>query len=355
MPVPFHTDVQIPEDQDELPQWKPSTAAILVNLGSPREPTRASVAAFLAEFLSDRRVVESSPLLWQPILRGLVIPLRVNRVTHAYASIWDGGSPLREISLRQRWRVQQQLRVRCADAAPWVRLAMSYQGPTVAATIADCQRYGIDRIVVLPLFPQYSATTTAVVFDQVARYLVHTRALPELHLLRDYHDHPGYIAALASSVREHWQRHGRAEHLLMSFHGIPEMNVQRGDPYARQCERTARLLALELGLHERDWTLTYQSRFGRARWLMPYTSETLRKLPGQGVRSLDVICPAFSADCLETLEEMAVENRAVFLDAGGTEYRFIACLNDREDHIAALCDIVMASNSGDACTVDGSE
>lgn len=343
-------------DPDVLPPWRPSKAVILVNLGSPHQPTQASVAAFLREFLSDTRVIESPPLLWQPILRGIVIPRRVKRVAHAYASIWwDEGSPLRVIALRQRARLQQHLRASLGDESPWVRLAMSYQGPSVAETIVSCQRHGIESIVVLPLFPQFSATTTAVVYDDVARYLLRTRALPELQLIRDYHDHPGYIAALSASVQEHWQRHGRSAHLLMSFHSIPEANVEKGDPYAQQCERTARLLAASLGLNESDWTLAYQSRFGRARWLMPYTNETLRNLAGRGVGSVDVICPAFSADCLETLEEMDVENRAVFLDAGGSEYRFVACLNDREDHIAMLHDIVTGRENGDVRTPDGGE
>ncbi|MCG3171171.1 MAG: Ferrochelatase [Pseudomonadales bacterium] len=332
---------------EQSPGWQPGAAVILVNLGSPRAPTPAAVAAFLAEFLSDQRVVELPRLLWQPVLRGIVIPLRAKRVAHAYASIWDGDSPLRAIALRQRERLQQRLRASLGDAAPWVRLAMSYQGPSIAATIEDCQRRGIERIVVLPLYPQYSATTTAAVFDQVARHLLHTRSLPGLHLVRDYHDAPGYIAALAASVREHWDSQGRGAHLLLSFHGIPEVNVRKGDPYARQCERTARLLADELGLGDGDWTLAYQSRFGRQRWLMPYTNETLHRLAADGVRSVDVLCPAFAADCLETLEEMVVENRAVFLEAGGAEYRFIACLNDRDDHIAMLHDIVLASGCVD--------
>ncbi len=355
MPAPVRpADVDACVATDEAPDWNPPAALILVNLGSPHAPTPAAVADFLAEFLSDRRVVELPPLLWQPILRGIVIPLRAKRVAHAYASIWDDGSPLRVITSRQCWRLQQRLRTSCGDAAPWVRLAMSYQGPSIAAVIGDCQRRGIDDIVVLPLYPQYSATTTAVVFDQVTRHLLTVRSWPELHLVRDYHDHPGYIAALAASVHEHWQQHGRAAHLLLSFHGIPEANVAKGDPYARQCERSAQLLAASLGLHESEWTLTYQSRFGRARWLTPYTNETLRRLAADGVHSIDVMCPAFAADCLETLEEMAVENRAVFLDAGGTEYRFIACLNDREDHVAMLHDIAIASGCRDArACIDG--
>ena len=325
---------------DDAPDWNASSAVILVNLGSPRAATPRAVSGFLAEFLSDRRVVELPPLLWQPILRGIVIPLRARRVAHAYASIWNGDSPLRAISQRQQQALQQHLRQAHGEAAPWVRLAMTYQGPSIAVTMADCQRRGIERICVLPLYPQYSATTTGAVFDQVSRYLLGARSLPELHLVRDYHDATAYIDALAASVREHWREHGRAEHLLLSFHGIPEANVLKGDPYARQCERTAQLLGARLELPASAFSLAYQSRFGRAKWLMPYTSETLRELARRGVRSVDVMSPAFAADCLETLEEMAVENRAVFLESGGGEYRFIACLNDRDDHVGMMAQIV---------------
>jgi ferrochelatase len=325
----------------ELPAWNPGAAVILVNLGSPRAPTARAVGEFLAEFLADRRVVELPPLLWQPILRGIVIPLRAKRVAHAYASIWREDSPLRAISRRQQRRLQDVLRAQHGDGAPWVRLAMTYQGPAIADVIRDCQQRGIERICVLPLFPQYSATTTGAVFDQVSRYVLGARALPELHLVRDYHDDPAYVAALAASVREHWEQKGRAQHLLLSFHGIPEANVRKGDPYAAQCERTAQALALQLGLAPDAWSLAYQSRFGRAKWLTPYTNETLRELARRGVRSVDVMCPAFAADCLETLEEMAVENRAVFLESGGADYRFIDCLNDRDDHVRMMHDIVV--------------
>lgn len=318
------------------PDWQPPSAVILVNLGTPRAPTPRAVARFLAEFLSDRRVVELPSLLWQPILRGIVIPLRARRVAHAYQSIWEQDSPLRAISERQCEGLQRLLSAEFGSRAPWVRLAMSYQGPRIDEVVRECLQRGVERICVLPLYPQYSATTTAAVFDQLSRFMIGERLLPHVHLVRDYHDSPAYIGALAASVRDHWQTHGRARCLLMSFHGIPEANVRKGDPYARQCERTAALLAAALGLAPDSWSLAYQSRFGRARWLQPYTSETLAALARDGTESVDVICPAFAADCLETLEEMAVENRAVFIDNGGTQYRFIACLNDREDHLRML-------------------
>jgi ferrochelatase len=318
------------------------TLVLLANLGSPLAPTRAAVAAFLAEFLSDRRVVELPPALWLPVLRGIVIPLRAKRVAHAYAEIWDGDSPLRRISVQQVRMLQELLETGMADAAPRVRLAMCYQGPAIGDVIQEELSRGMERLVVLPLYPQYSATTTAAVFDRVAACLQRERRLPHLVLVRDYHDHPAYIGALAASVREHWESHGRAKHLLMSFHGIPLANVQKGDPYAKQCERTAALLAEALGLADGEWTQAYQSRFGRARWLEPYTDPTLAGLARAGVASVDVICPAFSADCLETLEEIAVASREGFLDAGGSEYRVVPCLNARADHVGMMGEIVRA-------------
>ena len=317
----------------------PDAAVLLVNLGTPRAPTRAAVRDFLAEFLSDRRVVELPPLLWQPILRGIVIPLRAARVAHAYESIWDGDSPLRAVSERQRSALQSRLLEELGERAPFVRLAMSYQGPVITDVLREIVEAGIQRVCVLPLYPQYSATTTAAVFDQVAAFIKGARALPHFALVRDYHDHPDYIAALAASVRDHRAEHGSTGHLLLSFHGIPEVNVRKGDPYQQQCLRTGELVAQSLGLGADEWTLSFQSRFGRQKWLEPYTDETLRRLAAEGVKGVDVICPAFSADCLETLEEMAIANRELFVESGGAEYRYIACLNDRSDHVAMLASV----------------
>lgn len=320
--------------------WHADAAVLLVNLGTPRAPTRAAVRDFLAEFLSDRRVVELPPLLWQPILRGIVIPLRASRVAHAYESIWDGDSPLRAVSERQRAALQQRLLDELGEKAPFVRLAMSYQGPVIADVLREIVDAGIQKVCVLPLYPQYSATTTAAVFDQVAAFITSSRAMPHFSLVRDYHDHPGYIESLASSVRDYRATHGSTGHLLLSFHGIPEVNVRKGDPYQQQCLRTGELLARALGLGDGEWTLSFQSRFGRQKWLEPYTDETLRRLAQDGVSGVDVICPAFSADCLETLEEIAIANRELFLESGGAEYRYIPCLNDRPDHVAMLSSVV---------------
>ncbi len=315
------------------------TGVLLVNLGTPRAPTPAAVRDFLAEFLSDRRVVELPALLWQPILRGIVIPLRSARVAHAYESIWDGDSPLRVVSERQRAALQQRLFEDLGERAPVVHLAMSYQGPVITDVLREMLASGVQRVCVLPLYPQYSATTTAAVFDQVARFIKESRALPHFALVRDYHDHPGYIEALAASVRDYRAEHGSTGHLLLSFHGIPEVNVRKGDPYQQQCLRTGELLAEALGLGAGEWTLSFQSRFGRQKWLEPYTDETLRRLAREGVKGVDVICPAFSADCLETLEEMAIANRELFEENGGVEYRYIPCLNDRPDHVSMLASV----------------
>jgi len=320
--------------------WKPKSAVVLVNLGTPTAPTAAAVGRFLAEFLSDRRVVELPAPLWQPILRGIVIPLRSRRVAEAYQSIWDGDSPLRRISIAQQAALQSALRAECGDDAPVVHLAMTYQGPALSGVLDELLASGVERVCILPLYPQYSATTTGAVYDQIARFALSRRRLPHLQLVRDYHDHPFYIRALSASVREHWSRNGRAGHLLMSFHGIPEANVRKGDPYAEQCARTAGLLAQELELHREQWSFSYQSRFGKAKWLEPYTNEALVKLAMEGKSELDVICPAFSVDCLETLEEMAVENKQVFLDNGGKTYRYIECLNDRRDHVAMMLSVL---------------
>lgn len=315
-------------------------AVVLVNLGTPTAPTPAAVGRFLAEFLSDQRVVELPALLWQPILRGIVIPLRSRRVAEAYRSIWEGDSPLRRISLAQQSALQSALRAECGDDAPTVHLAMTYQGPTIAGVLDELLASGVERVCILPLYPQYSATTTGAVYDQVARFTLKRRRLPHLQLVRDYHDHRAYICALSASVREHWSRNGRAGHLLMSFHGIPEANVRKGDPYAEQCARTAALLAQDLGLVSEQWSFSYQSRFGKAKWLEPYTNEALVKLAMEGKSELDVICPAFSVDCLETLEEMAVENKEVFLENGGKTYRYIDCLNDRSEHVAMMLSVL---------------
>ena len=329
-------------------------AIILMNLGTPAEPTPAAVRAFLREFLSDSRVVEIPKPVWQLILNLFVLPLRPKRIAPAYAEIWnqglDGeavkGSPITFYTQRQVELLRERLQTRNSAGEGeergevLVTYAMTYGGPSLSDTVADLQKKGITGFTVLPLYPQYSATTTGAIYDQVATIIRNSRNVPDISVVHDYWEHPQYIEALANSVREHWQKHGAAERLLMSFHGIPKANTRKGDPYYQHCCGTAERLAAALELPRDKWEITFQSRFGKAEWLQPYTDKTLVEWGQAGVSSVDVICPAFSADCLETLEEIAVENRANFIDAGGREYRYIPALNAREDHIEMIAEIV---------------
>jgi len=319
-----------------------STAVILMNLGTPAEPTAAAVRKFLRDFLSDPRVVEIPRPLWLAILHALVLPLRPRRIAPAYAEIWgrsaDGepveGSPLLYYTRRQAELLQEHLAGRRADIT--VTHAVTYGAPGLESVVERMRREGFESFIVFPLYPQYSATTTAAIYDQVAQIFRRSRDIPDISVIRDYHRHPLYIRALANSVREHRAKRGAAEKLLLSFHGIPRANINKGDPYYRQCCETAEHLAAELGLEKDRWQISFQSRFGKAEWLQPYTDRVLVEWGRGGVASVDVICPAFSADCLETLEEISVENRANFLRAGGKEYHYIPALNLRRDHIEAL-------------------
>lgn len=307
---------------------------LLVNLGTPDEPTAAAVRRYLRAFLSDRRVVELPRWLWRPLLELVILPLRSRRVAQNYASIWmAGGSPLRHYSQTLADGLARQL----GDGYQ-VELAMTYGNPSLAAALA---RLGdIDELIVLPLYPQYSCTTTAPVFDALARLLVKRRKLPALRFISHYHQQPAYVAALADSIRRFRAAHGGADKLLFSFHGIPQRYADAGDPYPLHCQQTAQAVADALGLAPEQWLLTYQSRFGRDPWLQPYTDATLQQLARSGVASLQVICPAFAVDCLETLEEIAEENRELFLQAGGKNYDYIPCLNDHPQHAALLAQLI---------------
>lgn|SRR5690606_6443608 len=317
------------------------TAVILMNLGTPAAPTPTAIRRYLRDFLSDERVVEIPRLLWLPILYGVILPFRPRRIAVGYRQMWKeyGDSPLRVISQRQADRLAQRLR-RDASDAPMVRVAMTYGAPQLADVVSELRAEQVEHILVLPLYPQFSATSTGAVYDRVAALYRSSRNIPSLNVLKHYHDHPSYIEALAQSVLAHWREHGRAQKLLMSFHGIPKRNVEMGDPYRAHCEHTAILLAHRLGLGTAQWQLSFQSRLGRAEWLQPYTSVQLQQWGEQRVASVDVICPAFATDCLETLEEIAVENREVFQRAGGGEYRYISCLNDTDAHIELLVELI---------------
>lgn len=314
------------------------TAVILVNLGTPDEPTPAGVRRYLREFLSDARVIEIPKLLWQVILNLFVLTTRPKRVAHAYESVWtDDGSPLLAILKKQVALLQDRL-VADGKHIP-VFAATTYGNPNIKDVMSQLQEKGYDDLIVLPLYPQYSATTTAAVFDKVADYCKQQRAMPMVQFVGDYHDHPLYIQALAQSIRRFWDEYGRADRLLMSFHGIPKPYADKGDPYAEQCRKTAVLVASELGLATHEWAISFQSRFGAQEWLKPYTDELLSEWGQAGV-SVQVLSPAFSADCLETLEELAVENRDNFLNAGGKSYQYIPALNTDELHIELMARLV---------------
>jgi len=325
---------------------QPCTGVIVANLGTPDAPTTAAVRRYLAEFLSDPRVIEVPRAIWWPILHGVILRIRPPRSARLYQSIWtEQGSPLLSISQRQAQVLQSALETRFRGPVR-VALGMRYGRPSIASALNALQDAGAARILVFPLYPQYSAASTASTFDAVADVLKTWRRIPELRMITHYHDDPGYISALSASIREHWQAHGPAEKLLFSFHGIPKRFFLAGDPYHCECHKTARLVAEHLQIPEERWQVTFQSRFGREEWLKPYTDHTLRALAQGALKSVDVICAGFSADCLETLQESAQENRHMFLAAGGESYRYIPALNDRPDHVQALSDLVAKHAQG---------
>jgi len=315
------------------------TGVLLVNLGTPDAPTAGAVRRYLREFLSDPRVVELPRALWYPILYGLVLTTRPRRSAARYAAIWTrDGSPLLLYTHRQTKLLKGLLGEQLRAPLP-VEFAMRYGEPSIAAVIGEMRRAGCERLLVLPLYPQYAGSTTGSVLDCVSATLARTGSGPVLRAVRHFHDHPAYIRALGDLVRDFWRANGRPETLVMSFHGLPQRTVDRGDPYQRECQETVRLLAAELELPEGSWQVTFQSRFGRAKWLQPYTAGALTALAREG-RRVDVVCPGFVADCLETLEEIGIEGRDMFRAAGGGELRLLPCLNDRPGWIEALAAIV---------------
>lgn len=305
------------------------TVVLLLNLGTPDAPDTPSVRRYLAEFLSDPRIVEMPRWLWKIILHGVILRIRPSRSAHAYQQVWtEQGSPLLTISRQQ----QQALQARLGEGVQ-VELAMRYGQPSMQGVMDKLVQQGVERLLVLPLYPQYSGTTTGSTFDRLGQLLQRWRWVPQLHFINSYHDHPLYIEALAGSVEAHEQAEGKPDKWLLSFHGTPKRYHRQGDPYYCFCHVTAKALAARMGWQEHQYQLCFQSRFGREEWLKPYTDETLKTLPGQGVKRVATLSPGFSADCLETLEEMAVENREVFLQAGGEEYHYVPALNDSAAHI----------------------
>jgi ferrochelatase len=318
-----------------------NTAVLLTNLGTPDRLERASIKRFLREFLSDPLVVRLPRALWLPLLYGIILPLRSGKTLQAYSRVWgEEGSPLLAYANKQRNALQEKL-----FEQAHVELAMRYGNPSYPSVLRLLRDAGVDRLVVLPLYPQYSVTTTATSYKHLKNTLMDLDYSPAVEFIGYYPDHPAYIEALAESIREHWQQGQR--HLLMSFHGLPQANVDRGDPYQQQCEKTAQLLAEKLELGADDWSIGYQSRFGKQTWIQPYTSDVLHQLVERGVKAVDVICPGFSADCLETLDEIEVEYRNEFLQLGGEQFSYIHALNDRDAHIEMMRQLVEHHLSGE--------
>ncbi len=325
-----------------------SMGVLVANLGTPDEPTTPALRRYLEEFLRDPRVIERPAWKWWPILYGIILRTRPRKSAAAYREVWtEAGSPLLRIGQRQAAGVKSRMEARATSGPFAVELGMRYGRPSIAEALQRLRDAGARRIVVLPLYPQYAASTTGSTWDAVAAELTRWRWVPELRFIGHYHDDPSYIEALAASIREHWAAHGRGERLLFSFHGIPRRYFDDGDPYFCHCQKTARLVAEKLGVRPAGWAVSFQSRFGREEWLQPYTDETVRRLAKEeGVKRLDVVCPGFAADCLETLEEIAGENAEYFEQAGGDHLAYIPALNDRPDHLDALAKIVLRHAQG---------
>lgn len=322
---------------------KPKVSIIVANLGTPDEASVAGVRRFLAQFLSDQRVIEIPKPIWQIILRLFILPFRPKRVAEAYASVWREDSPMREILFEQVKQIQAQLPQQFPEFELNIVPAMSYGNPGIQQVLQNLTQDPHDHIILLPLFPQYSATSTAPLYDALAKWTLKQRNLPGISIVRDYYQHPLYIQALAQSVRDFRAEHGSADKLLMSFHGIPQPYADKGDPYADRCRSTAKLVAQQLGLTEDQWAVSFQSRFGKQEWVKPYTDALLEDWAKQGVKSVQIMSPAFSADCLETLEELAIENAENFKAAGGQSYAYIPALNTRSDHLQLLSHLLQAN------------
>ena len=319
------------------------TGVLLTNLGTPEQPSPSALRHYLSEFLSDPRVVEIPRFIWMVILHGFILRFRPAKSAKLYQKIWtEAGSPLLVISEQQKQKVEVQLAKKFGDDVI-VELAMRYGKPSITAALERFRELNVHNIVVMPLYPQYAGPTTGSTFEEVTNELKQWRWVPSLHFISSYHAHPLYINALANSIEEHIKEHGKPDKLVLSYHGMPKLFHQWGDPYFEFCHKTTELLVEKLDLKQDDFVMTFQSRFGKAEWLKPYTDEALAGLPAQGCKNIAIISPAFSADCLETLEELEKENRDVFINEGGQEYRYIAALNDRDDHIEALLAIIEPS------------
>jgi len=313
---------------------------LITNLGTPDAPTTPALRRYLAEFLWDPRVVEVPRPIWWLILHGVILRIRPKKSAEAYAGVWQPeGSPLLTHTAKQAEGIRDVLKKRYGNNVV-VGFAMRYGNPSISRVLEEMQQQGVRKLLVLPLYPQYSASTTASTFDAISADFTRRRWLPDFRFVSHYHDYPAYIEAMAKHIEDHWEKHGRNEKLILSYHGVPLKYLQKGDPYHCECHKTSRLLAERLGLGKDEYMTTFQSRFGREEWLQPYTDETLKALPGKGVKSIDVFCPGFSSDCLETIEEINEENREYFMEAGGQGFGYIPCLNATPGHIDALAQLV---------------
>ncbi|MGB2139602.1 MAG: ferrochelatase [Psychrobacter sp.] len=335
------------------PKLPPRIAVLLINLGTPDAPTAPAVRRYLRQFLSDPRVIEIPRFLWAIILNLFVLPSRPKRVAEAYASIWDGDSPMRNILNAQAEQLEPRLAAANAPFRVTVHPAMSYGNPGLPDVMDKLRGEGVDHFVLLPVFPQYSATSSGAVYDAINKWALKQRNLPNYTIVKDYFAHPLYIKALADSIRRFQAKHGKPEKLMFSFHGIPQPYADKGDPYPSRCKCTAAQVAQELGLSADEWIISFQSRFGKQEWVKPYTDVVLDDWAKSGVKSVQIISPAFSADCLETLEELAIENRDNFIEAGGEEYHYIPALNMDEAHIDLLEAMSAPLVKGWAGTLEG--
>jgi ferrochelatase len=325
---------------------QPRVGILLINLGTPDEPTTPALRLYLKQFLSDRRVVEIPRAIWWLILNGIILNTRPSKSAEKYAQIWTkDGSPLLVHTQKQARLLQGYLSTRIASPYA-VEFGMRYGSNSIASAMEKLRVQNCDRILVFPLYPQYAASSGASAMDAVWQVLQHGRNVPAVRSIKHYHNHPAYIAALAQSVREYWMENGQPDKLIMSFHGVPRYTLNKGDPYHCECHKTGRLLAEALGLEKNQYMICFQSRFGRAEWLKPYLAATLEELGKQKLKRVDVICPGFSSDCLETLEEIAIEGRASFISKGGSEFHYIPALNERESWIDAMCDIALENLQG---------
>ena len=319
---------------------KPKIGVLLTNLGTPDAPTKPALKTYLKEFLSDPRVVEIPRLIWWCILNLVILNIRPKRSAHAYQTVWtEQGSPLLVHTKNQTQKIRQQLKAQYGDDII-IEFAMRYGNPAIGPVIDNMMIQGVTKLLVLPLYPQYSGSTSASTFDAIAADFVKRRNIPELRFIKHYHDFPPYIKALGDKITAHWQTHQAADLLLFSYHGVPKRYLTNGDPYHCECYKTTRLVAQYLGLSEKAYMTSFQSRFGKEEWLKPYTDHTLQALPAKGVKSVQVICPGFSADCLETIEEICIENRDHFIAAGGERYEYIPALNSDDAHIDALVALI---------------